>query len=75
MTTTPKPISDRQFAWLQRTHAYFAGLDFISQRGDYDAMKRWSLLHGLSPDQAEAQAQECAMHWYERQLALQGAKA
>jgi hypothetical protein len=65
----PKLITPQQFAWLERSHAYHSGCEYISQRGDYDAMRRWSLLHGLSPGQADAQAQDCAMHWYERQLA------
>ena len=77
-TATPiagqKPISDRQFAWLQRNCAYFAGCEFIAQRGDYAAMRRWCLLHGLSEGGAEARAQECAMHWYERQLGLRDAR-
>jgi hypothetical protein len=70
-----KPISERQFRWLHATHAFHAGVEFIEKRGDHVAMERWCLDHGFAADAAQAQAQDTALHWYDRQLALRDAHA
>ena len=63
-STQIRQCSVKDYQWLQKNHAFFAGLEWLTKRGYPDAAYQWVLDHGHSKECAEAEWQAVVRQAY-----------
>ena len=57
-------ITKSTYAWLTRTHAFFAGLEFLARHGYVEATRQWVTDHGYSQDYADVEVETTFRTYY-----------